>query len=124
MGQPALTGNVPHHVVIDINHFEATMGLVLDRLAAVEGGQLTRADVAAAMGEGIERAFANPATWCGAGDGLRRAAEAQAGPWLVKALLRFAVRTIILCGVGVVIYQFGGWTALAAAWKAFGGGQS
>lgn len=113
-----------HHVVIEADHFEAVIALVLDRLAAVEGAQLTRADVASAMGEGIERAFANPATWCGAGDGLRKAAEAQAGPWLVKLVLRWTMRTILLCGVGVVIYQFGGWAALAAAWKAFGGVRS
>ncbi len=110
-----------HHVVVEVEHFDAAIGLMADRLTETRDSQLTRADVSEAMADAIRNAFSDPKTWCGAGEGLRLAAEVQAGPWLVKAILRWTVRTMILCGVGVVIYQFGGWTALAAAWKAFGG---
>lgn len=111
----------PHaHVVVEVEHFDAALGMVLDRLAKVEGSQLRPEDVAAAVGSGIERAFSNPGTWCGAGEGLRKAAEAQAGPWLIRTLLRWTARALLFAVAGVFIYQFGGWSALLAAWKALG----
>ena len=113
--------NAHAHVIVEVEHFDSALGMVLDRLANVEGSQLKAEDVAAAVGKGIEQAFANPATWCGAGDGLRKAAEAQAGPWLIKMMVRWLARMLFFAVAGVFIYQFGGWTALAASWKALGG---
>ena len=106
---------------LDVEHFERSIGLVLDRLVAVEAGQLTNADLAAAVGAGIATALANPATWCGAADGVRKAAEQQAGSWLMGWFLRWLLRGALLMGGGVIVYQLGGWSALAAMWGKLGG---
>ena len=97
------------------------MGLVLDRLAAVEGSQHSKGDLADAVGAGIAAAMANPATWCGAAEGVRRAAEQQAGSWLMGWFLRWLLRGALLMGGGVIVYQLGGWSALAAMWGKLGG---
>ena len=106
---------------LDVEHFERSIGLVLDRLVAVEAGQLTKADLADAMRAGIVAAAESPTTWCAAADGLRTAAEKKAGSWLMGWFLRWLLRGALLMGGGVIVYQLGGWSALAAMWGKLGG---
>ena len=104
-----------------MEHFEAAIGMMLDRLSALEGAQHSKADLAEAVGVGIAAAVANPAVWCGAAEGMRKAAEQQAGSWLMGWLLRWLLRGMLLMGGGIVVYQLGGWSALAAMWNNLGG---
>lgn len=104
--------------IIDQAVIEEHLGLVLARIEGLEQAALKPADIAAAVGAGMVEAAKNPDTWAAALSGLRKSTEQHAGKWLVGALWAVAKKGLVIVVIGMLIYSFGGWTALSAAWKA------
>ena len=104
--------------IIDQAVIEEHLGVVLARIEGIEQAALKPKDVAAAVGAGMVEAASNPATWTAALSGLRKSTEQHAGRWLVGALWAVAKKGLVIVVIGMLIYSFGGWTALSAAWKA------
>jgi len=71
-----------------------------------------------AMQDAILRSVSDPAVWAAAGAALQRHARDQAGGWLLGGLKAIGTKVgwalVIVGGV----YLIGGWTALAAMFKA------
>lgn len=103
--------------------FEAQLGLVLERVDDVAQAALTPQQVAAAVRDGITAALADPATWAAAMGGMRASTEEHAGRWMVSAVWSVIRKLALFTLAGVVVYSVGGWSALAAAWKAVWGPQ-
>lgn len=75
-----------------------------------------------AVADGIRAAVSDPEMWSAAGDAMQKRAVSATGS-LVLDGLKAGVRKALLIGmVAGGLYVVGGWSALAAAWKAFTGG--
>lgn len=73
---------------------------------------------------GMQDALGQPATWEAAALGFREAAKAQAGSMVLGALKAAVQKGLLFLALGGLVYWVGGWTALAAMWKALTGGNS
>ncbi len=103
------------HIVLDAEHFERAMGMVLDRLEAMQGQQ------AEAIAEGIRAVIFDPATFDKLAAAVSNHAAARARDrigggvlWLAR---RFAVVTVIAVAAFFFIAKVAGWEVAAKAAK-------
>lgn len=109
--------------VVDQEAIEAHLGLVLERIEAVEQAALKPADITASVRAGIAEAACNPDTWAAAVSGIRASTEHHAGRWLVGAMWSVLRKALVVIVIGMLVYSVGGWSALSALWKAVWGQQ-
>ena len=113
---------------VTAEHFDRTMGLVLDRLEEVRGAQLTPDQLRAAFAAGMREAMTDRETLSDMMDLLgetaqRRATEAAGRGvwWVVKsALSKWLVIAVIVFGIAKVA----GWDAAAKVGKMLSGATS
>lgn len=111
-------------IPVDIDTWERQMGYVLTRLDAIEQAALKPEDIAAALQRSIVAAASSPDTWAAAVAGARQATEKHAGRWLVGSVWSVVRKGIVIVTLGMLIYSFGGWSALAGMFKAMVGSEA
>lgn len=122
---PRIIGAHPAHHVLDDAAFQAH---VIDKLGEIHERVETLADnmpdarqlqqaVAAGTEEAFSKALSNPDNWNAAMKGISRAAQTEAGGWLFSGIRTALSRLAWVVLLGVVVYQFGGWTALTSIFK-------
>lgn len=108
---------------IPIETWEKQMGYVLTRLDTIEQAALKPEALAFAFQQAIIVAAANPESWAAAAAGFKKATESHAGKWLVRGLMGLLSKTAFILVIGMAIYSFGGWTALAKMWNVVTGNE-
>lgn len=111
--QPSGGDTIP----VDVDTWEQQMGYVLTRLDEMQRRALTPEDIARALQQAIAQAASSPETWAAAVAGARNATETHAGRWLVGSLWAVLRKGLVILTIGMLIYSFGGWSALAAMFK-------
>lgn len=75
-----------------------------------------------AVARGIKAALSDPETvaafWQGAVQTLNNEAKKKTGEFVIGSVAALAKKGMLFIFVGYMVYVFGGWTALAALWKA------
>lgn len=97
-----------------------------EQLEYIGANMLNRDEMAAVMrdavAEGIRAAVSDPALWTAAGNAMQQRAASATGGWLIGGVRAAISRAGWVVFIGLGIYMVGGWTALAAAWKALTAG--
>lgn len=104
-------------IPVDMDAWERQMGYVLTRLDEIQQRALTPEDITRALQRAIADAASSPDTWAAAVAGARKATESHAGRWLVGSLWSVARKGLVILTLGMLIYSFGGWSALAGVFK-------
>ncbi len=104
-------------IPVDMEAWERQMGYVLTRLDEIQQRALTPDDITRALQRAIADAASSPDTWAAAVAGARKATESHAGRWLVGSLWSVARKGLVILTLGMLIYSFGGWSALAGVFK-------
>ncbi len=121
------TGNRPPDagdtIPVDIETWERQMGYVLTRLDEIQQRALTPDDITRALQRAIADAASSPDTWAAAVAGARKATESHAGRWLVGSLWSVTRKGLVILTLGMLIYSFGGWSALAGVFKSVAGSE-
>ena len=113
----------PDTIPVNVESWEKQMGYVLTRLDEIQQRALTPDDIARALQTAIAQAASNQETWAAAVAGARRATESHAGRWLVGSLWSVTRKGLVIVTLGMLIYSFGGWSALSAAMKSMVGSE-
>lgn len=111
-------------IPVDMEAWERQMSYVLTRLDEMQQRALTPDDIAHALQQAIAAAASNPETWAAAVAGARRATESHAGRWLVGSLWSVVRKGLVIVTLGMLIYSFGGWSALAGVFKGLVGSEA
>lgn len=111
-------------VPVDIDTWERQMGYVLTRLDEIQSRALTPETLAEALQIAISRSASSPDTWAAAVAGARKATEKHAGRWLVGSVWAVVRKGLVIVTLGMLIYSFGGWSALAAMLKSLVGSEA
>lgn len=97
---------------------------VIDRLGELTERVDTLADAVPTAGQlqhavalGMREALDDPDIWSAAMKGLSRAAQQEAGGWLFSGVRTALSRLAWLVVLGLLVYQFGGWSKLVAFFK-------
>jgi hypothetical protein len=104
-------------IPVDVDTWERQIGYVLTRLDEIQQRALTPDDITRALQRAIADAASSPDTWAAAVAGARKATESHAGRWLVGSLWSVARKGLVILTLGMLIYSFGGWSALAGVFK-------
>lgn len=104
-------------IPVDMDAWERQMGYVLTRLDEIQQRALTPDDITRALQRAIADAASSPDTWAAAVAGARKATESHAGRWLVGSLWSVTRKGLVILTLGMLIYSFGGWSALAGVFK-------
>ena len=108
-------------IPVDMETWERQMGYVLTRLDEIQQRALTPDDITRALQRAIADAASSPDTWAAAVAGARKATETHAGHWLVVSLWSVTRKGLVILTIGMLIYSFGGWSALAGVFKSVAG---
>lgn len=120
--------SVAHDDYVTGEHFDRTMGLVLDRLQDVEGRQLRPEQLEAAFAAGVRAALTDPGLVAGVMDIVAKTAQdratAAAGRgvwWVIKSALS---KWLIILVVVLMAAKVAGWDAAAKVGKMLSGAAS
>ena len=96
--------------------YEALLGLQ-DQVVAGRGEALHPEAVAQAVKLGLMQAVADPQFWTAAQAAMRQHAKVEAGGWLLGGLKGVLSKVFWFALAGIVVYNAGGWSALAVWFK-------
>lgn len=103
------------HIVLEAEHFERAMGMVLDRLEAMQGQQ------AEAIADGIRSVIFDPATFdklaVAVGNHAAARARDRLGGGVLWLIRRFVVVAVIALAAFFFIAKVAGWEVAAKAAK-------
>jgi len=105
---------------INDDHFRAHVIDQLGELREAMSEVATPDGIAKAVEDGMRSALVNPETWAEAMKGIQKAAQQEAGGWLIGGIKSFLSRVAWVVVIGLGVYMLGGWTALAALLKSGG----
>ena len=88
-----------------------------DMVTDSHGALMNPTDVANAVKSGLMQAVADPAFWTAAQAAMQQHAKVEAGGWLLGGIKGLLSKVFWFALAGVVIYNAGGWTALATWFK-------
>ena len=116
-----ISGGMPVHELMSERDFKAhvidRLGDLNERLETLSTSMPTAAQLQQAVAGGMRQALDDPRIWSSAMKGLSKAAQQEAGGWLFAGLRTALSRAAWLLVVGMLVYQFGGWTALTGIFK-------
>lgn len=114
-------GGQPLHELMSERDFKAhvidSLGVLNERLETLSDSMPTAAQLQQAVAGGMRQALDDPEIWTAAMKGLSRAAQQEAGGWLFAGIRTALSRAAWLLVLGMLVYQFGGWSALTSIFK-------
>lgn len=118
---PRVIGGEPAHRVLSDEDFKAhvidSLGELHERVETLAQSIPTAQQLQQAVAGGMREALDDPDLWAAAMKGLSRAAQQEAGGWLFSGIRTALSRLAWLLVLGMLVYQFGGWTALTSIFK-------
>jgi hypothetical protein len=102
---------------------EPTHAQILDALRAAGERAATPEQLAEAVRAGLHAAASDPHLWTAVSNAIAQHARSEAGGWLLGGMRKFVSKMIWFVLFGSAVYMVGGWSALAALFKAHPGGQ-
>lgn len=116
-----IIGGQPIHELMSERDFKAhvidRLGDLNERLETLSESMPTAAQLQQAVAGGMRQALDDPEIWTAAMKGLSKAAQQEAGGWLFAGIRTALSRLAWLLVLGMLVYQFGGWTALTSIFK-------
>lgn len=88
-----------------------------DQVTAGRGEALQADTVAQAVKLGLMQAVADPQFWTAAQAAMQQHAKVEAGGWLLGGLKGLLSKVFWFALAGIVVYNAGGWSALAVWFK-------
>lgn len=99
------------------SHVIDRLGELTERMDTLSDSMPTAAQLQDAVAGGMREALDDPRIWSSAMQGLTKAAQQEAGGWLFAGIRTALSRLAWLLVLGMLVYQFGGWSALTAIFK-------
>lgn len=91
--------------------------LLQDQLTDTRGEAMHPDNVAQAVKLGLMQAVADPQFWTAAQAAMQQHAKVEAGGWLLGGLKGLLSKLFWFALAGIVVYNAGGWSALALWFK-------
>lgn len=98
-------------------HVIDRLGDLNERLETLSDSMPTAAQLQQAVAGGMRQALEDPEIWTAAMKGVSKAAQQEAGGWLFAGVRTALSRAAWLLVLGMLVYQFGGWSALTSIFK-------
>lgn len=109
------------HELLSEHEFKAhvieRLGDLTERLDTLSQSMPNATQLRDAVAGGVRQALDDPEVWSAAMKGLSKAAQQEAGGWLFSGIRTAFSRAAWLLVLGLLVYQFGGWTALTSIFK-------
>lgn len=119
-----LLGGHQAHELMSERDFKAhvidRLGDLTERLDTLSDSMPTAAQLQDAVAGGMREALDDPRIWSAAMKGLSKAAQQEAGGWLFAGIRTAISRMAWVLVLGMLVYQFGGWSALTSLFKSAG----
>lgn len=91
--------------------------LLQDQVTATRGEAMHPETVAQAVKLGLMQAVSDPQFWTAAQAAMQQHAKTEAGGWLLGGLKGLLSKVFWFALAGIVVYNAGGWSALALWFK-------
>jgi hypothetical protein len=116
-----IVGGAPLHELMSEREFKShvidRLGDLTERLETLSDSMPSAAQLQDAVAGGMRQALDDPEIWTAAMKGLSKAAQQEAGGWLFAGIRTALSRLAWLLVLGMLVYQFGGWSALTSIFK-------